>query len=484
MTFIERENPTFSDEAAIARLHQALEIQRKAFLENPFPSLEQRLSLLGALANMMLTNRIKIQEAVATDFGGHPPQFADLVECLGVAGRARFVAENLAEWMKCQVRVTDPVVYGSAKAYVQHQPKGVIGNIAPWNFPFDIGFGPVVEMLAAGNRVIVKPSDLTPACSELTVEMITSTFEPDQVAAVAGGLELAKTFPTLQWDHLMYTGSTEIGRSVAVAAAQNLVPVTLELGGKCPALIVEDGLNQNTVEQVVGCKTIKNGQMCVSVDYALVPAKGSDRFVKMVEEQLASVMPDYTCHKDTTGIINARHLDRLLHYIDDAEAKGGTAVRIGGTVDRDKRRMPFTLVLNATDEMEVMQNEIFGPILPVKTYSELDEAIAYINAHERPLGIYIFTESSDKAAKVLNRTTSGGACVNGAALQAALPSLPFGGIGKSGSGRHHGYEGFLEFSNARAVLERGQGDLSSAFYAPYGELVDSVIAGALAGDSK
>ncbi|MCG2750340.1 MAG: aldehyde dehydrogenase family protein [Desulfobacteraceae bacterium] len=484
MTFIERETPAMSDKEAIARLRRVFEIQKTAFRDNPFPGLEQRLELLGALADMMLRNRIRIQEAMVADFGCHPAQFSDLVECLGVAGRAGFVAENLAEWMKPQFRMADPAMYGSAKAYVLHQPKGVIGNIAPWNFPFDIGIGPVVEMLAAGNRVIIKPSDLTPACSELTLEMIKTTFSPDQVAAVAGGLALAKAFPTLQWDHLMYTGSTEIGRSVAVAAAQNLVPVTLELGGKCPALITEDGLNHATVEQIVGCKTIKNGQMCVSVDFVLVPEQNCERFAKMIEQYLEARVPGYVGHKDTTGIINLRHIDRLLGYIDDAEAKGAKIVKIGGELDRVRRSMPFTLVLNATDDMAVMQNEIFGPILPVKTYRELDEAIAYINAHERPLGIYVFTESPDKAGTVLNRTISGGACVNAAALHAALPSLPFGGIGKSGTGRHHGYEGFLEFSNPRAVLERGEGDMTSAFFAPYGELVDAIISDALEGKSK
>ncbi|HDZ57277.1 MAG TPA: aldehyde dehydrogenase family protein [Pseudomonas xinjiangensis] len=479
MAFIERDTPVHSDATAIMQLHSLFSVQRQAFFDNPFPSLEQRLALLKALANMMLAHRSRIQEALAADFGSHPPQFADLVECLGVAGRAHFVADNLAQWMKAQPRAADPAVYGSAKAYVLPQPKGVIGNMAPWNFPFDIGFGPVVEMLAAGNRVIIKPSDLTPACSELTLEMVNATFDPEQVAAVAGGLELAIAFPTLDWDHLMYTGSTEVGRSVAVSAARNLVPVTLELGGKCPALIAPEGLNQATVEQIVGCKTIKSGQMCVTVDYVLVPESDRARFGEMVERQIDKALPDYARHKDTTGIINQRHLDRLLRLLDDAKAKGATLVTIGGELDRSTRRMPFTLVLDVTDEMDLMQQEIFGPILPVKTYRELDEAIAYINAHERPLGIYIFTDSPACAERVLNRTVSGGACINSAALHAALPSLPFGGTGKSGMGRHHGQEGFLEFSNLRAIVERGANDHVAAMFAPYGELADAFIAGAL-----
>ncbi|GGD06553.1 aldehyde dehydrogenase family protein [Halopseudomonas salina] len=482
MAFIEREALVFSDEVAIAELQKVFALQKKAFLANTSPTLNERLALLQALADMMLNYRIRIQEAVASDFGSHPAQFSDLVECLGVAGRAKFVAERLAEWVKPHAREVDPALFGNARAYVQQQPKGVVGNMVPWNFPFDIGIGPVVEMLAAGNRVIVKPSDLTPACSELTLEMIRATFDQDQVAAVAGGIELAKHFPTLEWDHLMYTGSTEVGRLVAVAAAQNLTPVTLELGGKCPALVAEDGINYATIEQIIGCKTIKNGQMCVTVDYVLIPEAHRDHLVDLLRQRLESTVPDYAKHKDVTGIINERHMDRLQRYLDDASEKGATLLSIGGESDRATRRMPLTLVLDPSDDMEVMRNEIFGPILPIKTYRTLDEAIDYINAHDRPLGIYVFTETPSSAQQILDRTVSGGACVNAAAMHAALPSLPFGGIGKSGTGRHHGLEGFLEFSNPRAVFERGNEDLIAAMYAPYGELADAVISGALESD--
>lgn len=479
MTFIEREQQDGSDGTSIAKLRQVFALQKHAFLENPMPSLEQRLELLGALANMMLTNRQKIQEAVAADFSSHPRQLSDMVECLNIAGRVQYAATHLAEWMRPQERVADASFFGSGRACVQAQPKGVVGNMAPWNFPFDIGIGPLVEMLAAGNRVIVKPSDLTPACSELTLEMISNTFDPSQVAAVAGGLELAKFFPTLEWDHLMYTGSTEVGRSIAVAAAQNLVPVTLELGGKCPALIAADGLSARTIEQVVGCKTFKSGQMCVTVDYALVTHAQRDEFVSLVRKHVETNLPNYTQRQDTTGIINQRHLQRLQSYLDDAVAKGATLVQLGGPVDEHNRRMPLTLVLDVNDDMLVMQQEIFGPILPIKTYGEISEAVAYINGGERPLGIYVFTETPAVAEQVLSHTVSGGACVNSAALHASMPCLPFGGIGKSGTGRHHGYEGFQEFSNARAIFYRGENDLVAAMFAPYGELADAVIAGAL-----
>ncbi|NRH27143.1 aldehyde dehydrogenase family protein [Pseudomonas sp. MS19] len=483
MTFIEREQSLPSDEVAITELQRVFALQKKAFVEQPQPDLDQRLELLGALAHMMISNRLKIQQALVADFGSHPSQFADLVECLGVAGRVQYVASNLGEWMKPQQRPIEPALYGTAKAYVLAQPKGVVGNMAPWNFPFDIGIGPVVEMLAAGNRAIIKPSDLTPACSELTLEMIKSTFDIDQVAAISGGLQLAKFFPTLNWDHLMYTGSTEVGRSVAISAAQNLVPVTLELGGKCPALVAADGLNSRNIEQIVGCKTIKSGQMCVTVDYALVPENEQDNFVRLVQQHMDATFAHGASEADTTGIINARHLARLQGYLDDAQAKGATLIPIGDATDKATRKMPLTLVLNVTDDMALMQNEIFGPILPVTTYRDIDQAIATINAGERPLGVYVFTDTPAIAQRVLARTVSGGACVNSAALHAAMPSLPFGGIGKSGSGRLHGVEGFNEFSNQRAIFERGENDNIRAMFAPYGDLANGLIEGALTSES-
>ncbi|MEN8246428.1 MAG: aldehyde dehydrogenase family protein [Thermodesulfobacteriota bacterium] len=479
MSFIEREASSVSDDEAIINLKETIALQKNEFIKNPFPSLDQRLELIGALANMMIQYRTKIHEALDADFHGHPTQFADLVECLGVAGRAGYVAENLAEWMKPQMRFAEPAVFGTGKAYIQYQPKGVIGNMVPWNFPFDVGLGPLVEMLAAGNRAIVKPSDLVPACGELTLEMVNATFDRDQVAVVIGGIELSKAFSTLQWDHLMYTGGIEVGRSVAVAAAQNLTPVTLELGGKNPALIADDNLIRSTVETVIGCKMIKNGQMCTSPDYVMVSEGKTREFSEIVKEIINEAMPEYTLNAHTTGIINGRHLNRLMEYVDDAKSKGATIVEIGGKPDRKTLKMPFTLVLNPTEDMKIMQNEIFGPILPVKTYKTIDEAVGYINSHERPLGVYFYTQDATLGEKVKHSTVSGGFCLNVAAAHSALPSLGFGGIGSSGIGRHHGIEGFLEFSNPRGVFERGEDDLIASFFPPYGDLANAVIAGAL-----
>jgi coniferyl-aldehyde dehydrogenase len=469
------------DGPAIADLHRLHALQRTAFLADPYPSAEERKGHLMALAGMLLGHRDEIRAAMSADFAVHPELFTDLVEILGVAGRAAYALEQLDTWMADEERFADPAFYGTARAAVRYQAKGVIGNIVPWNFPFDLSVGPLVEMLAAGNRVIIKPSDYTPACAELLARMIGETFGEDRVAVSVGGLTLAKEFPTLRWDHLLYTGSPAIGREIARAAAENLVPVTLELGGKCPAVLAADSVDAQSVRTVVGTKLIKNGQMCISVDYAMVPRDQLDAFVEHATAYVDGQLPGYASSGDCAGIITERHHDRIVDLVAQARDAGVRVVQLGGDGDPATRRLPLTLVIDPPADLRIMQEEIFGPILPVVPYDDLDEAIAQINAGERPLGLYVFSKDEAQAERVLQRTTSGGACVNVCASQGALPSLGFGGIGQSGSGRHHGIEGFREFSNPRGVVVRGTGDLIDSFLPPYGAaaqaIVDSVLGG-------
>jgi len=464
-----------NDGPAITELHQLHAAQRRAFLADPYPSGAERKAHLAALAGMVLGHRDQIRAAMSEDFGAHPELFTDLVEVLGVAGRAAYAAEQLDAWMAEDERFTDPALYGTARAGVRYQPKGVIGNIVPWNFPFDLSAGPLVEMLAAGNRVIIKPSDYTPACAELLRRMVSATFPEERVAVSVGGLTLAKEFPTLRWDHLLYTGSPEIGREIARAAAENLVPVTLELGGKCPAILAADSVDADSVRGVVGTKLIKNGQMCISVDYALVPREQLGAFVAHAEHYLTSELPDYASSTDCTGIITQRHLERITAMVGEARDAGARVISLGGTGDPATRRLPLVLVVDPPEHLRIMQEEVFGPILPVIPYDDLAEALAGINAGERPLGLYVYSKDPRVAEDVLRQTTSGGACVNVCAVQGALPSLGFGGVGRSGSGRHHGIEGFREFSNPRGVVVRGTGDLADAFLPPYGPAAQAIV---------
>ena len=471
---------SLDDGAAIAELEEAVARQRAAFLADPFPSLEERQQLLGAVAGMLMSHRTQIQQALSSDFAVHPPLAADLIEVLGPAGRAVYAAEQLPGWMEPEPRAADPVLYGSGRAFVQPQPKGVIGNIVPWNFPFDLSVGPLIEMLAAGNRVVIKPSDYTPACAELLREMVHATFERDRVDVVVGGLELAQAFTRVRWDHLLYTGSPAIGREVAKAAAEQLVPVTLELGGKCPAIIAPDSVDAESVKQVLATKAIKNGQMCISVDYCLVPRARLEDFADLAAAYVRESMPGYCTSESCTGIISSRHLERIEQLLEDARARGADVrpLEEAGEADRASRQLPMSLVIDPPDDLGLMQEEIFGPVLPIKAYDSIEQAVQYVNGGERPLALYVFAKDEKLAYNVLRRTTSGGACVNSAAVHGALPSLPFGGVGQSGTGRHHGLEGFREFSNPRAVFVRGEGDMIEAFAPPYGEAAQALVGAA------
>ncbi|HTU11546.1 MAG TPA: aldehyde dehydrogenase family protein [Allosphingosinicella sp.] len=473
--------PLLPDDAgSIARLGEAFARQREAFGRDRAPGAGERRARLQALIGMLVANRARISAAIASDFGAHPAPASDLIEVLGVIGRAHHALANLDEWMRPDERSVDPAVYGSAAARMELQPKGVIGNIVPWNFPFDLSVGPLVDMLAAGNRVILKPSEYTPACGALLSEMIAATFDPDLVTVVLGGIELARAFAATPWDHLLYTGSPDIARQVMAAAAANLTPVTLELGGKCPAIILPGAVTPASVESVLGTKTVKNGQMCVSPDYCLVPRGEVEAFLTEARAFMDRVAPAYSRSDDCTGIISQRHFERLADMLVEVRERQARIVELedGGVADPVSRRMPMALVVDPPEDTALMREEIFGPILPVLAYDHIDDAIARVNAGERPLALYVFGEDLEAARRVLEATTSGGAAINTCAAQSALPSLGFGGSGASGMGRHHGIEGFREFSNQRGVVTRGTGDIFDHFYVPYGKaqaLVGAVL---------
>lgn len=468
--------PTADDTAAIKELHRLFAEQKGAFGKERYPGLADRLGHLEAVMNMLVTYRSQIREALTFDFSVHPERFTD-VEVVSTLASAGFAMENLEKWMAPEVREADPGLFGSGEAAIHYQPKGVIGIIVPWNVPFYLSVGPLIDALAAGNRVIIKPSDYTPASGELLKEMLGATFGTDRVAVVTGGLELAKEFARQRWDHLLYTGNPEVAREIAKAAAENLVPTTLELGGKCPVFFLPDSVDAKSVGHIIGTKAVKNGQMCVSADYALVPRDKVAEFVSLAQAYAAEHMSDYSKSSHVTGIISQRHFDRLDSLVQEARGKGAEVIQLDteGELDRNSRRMPLTIVVDPDENLGIMQQEIFGPILPVKPYDSLDEAIQYVNAGERPLALYVFSQDHGAADTVLAQTTSGGAGVNVCMVHAAIPGLTFGGSGTSGSGRYHGLDGFREFSNARGVLVRGEGDVIEALFPPYGQLADAVV---------
>ncbi|WP_116365749.1 aldehyde dehydrogenase family protein [Parahaliea mediterranea] len=446
---------TNNDSNAIAELHRIFDAQRAAYFNQPEPTLAERIDRLQRVPAMLASRHDRVVEAMHADYGNHPALTTTLFDYLAVFERAQQALENVEQWMQPDPRPLPDALYGSSKAYIRHQPKGVIGNLSAWNFPFDISFGPMIDMLAAGNRVIIKPSEQVPACGEAMREMITDAFAEDEVAVVTGGLELARHFSTLRWDHLVYTGNTRIGREVALKAAENLVPVTLELGGKNPVIFTENAVTADNVRKVLAVKITKNGQICINADHVYVPFEQRERFVELVRQQIADWFEDFTLSDDVCNILNRRQWSRLQGLVDEArDHNPASVIELGTPANTDNGcRMPFTLVCDPAPELGVSTTEIFGPILPVYSYVSLDDVIGRIQAGERPLGIYMFSDEPEKIERVRSRTSSGGFTVNCVALHGAQSNLGFGGVGHSGTGRHHGIEGFREFSNPRAYLE-------------------------------
>ena len=460
---------------SISELNILFDQQKKSFAANPNPTLKQREERLDAVTGAIVANRERIQDALREDFSAHPDAQADFVEIFGVAGRLQFAKSMLAEWIKPDPRELDPAMYGKSRAFVTPQPKGVIGNMVPWNFPFDIGIGPLAEMLGGGNSVIIKPSDMTPACSIVMKEILLAAIDEDIVAVVPGDIDLAKAFPTLPWDHLMYTGNPDVARSVAMAAAQNLVPLTLELGGKCPALFTESSITREDVASVLRTKMVKNGQMCVAPDYVMAPRASIGAFVDHARAYMAEAAPDYVNSDSVTGIIADRHIARIEALVEGAAADGTEIVTLGQDSQSNDRKLPLRLVIDPSLDSQLMREEIFGPVLPVVPYDTMDEALGYIARNDRPLGVYAYTDDETLKSRILSDTHSGGVTFNGCALHAAQPNIGFGGSGLSGYGRHHGIEGFREFTNPRGVVDFDPDAPAQNIMPPYGDVAASLL---------
>jgi coniferyl-aldehyde dehydrogenase len=365
---------------------------------------------------------------------------------------------------------------------LRHEPKGVIGIVSPWNFPVGLTVNPLAQALAAGNRAMVKPSEFTERTSETMAELFARYFGAEEVATVLGGAAVGEAFCQLPFDHLLFTGATGIGRHVARAAADNLVPVTLELGGKSPTILGRSAEIDRAAGRIALGKMMNAGQICLAPDYLLVPEEHEERVVRAVADQASAMYPTLLGNDDYAAVINARHRDRLKGLVADAVAKGAEAIEVNpGQEDfsaANQNKLPLTILRKVDDGMKVMQEEIFGPVLPVMTYRALDEAIDYVNAHDHPLGLYVFAEDKAESERVLARTTSGGATVNDVMFHVSMDDLPFGGVGPSGMGSYHGPEGFKAFSHARAVFRQPRLDVTrlAGIRPPYGKAIRRTIA--------
>ncbi|WP_237046140.1 coniferyl aldehyde dehydrogenase [Aquipseudomonas alcaligenes] len=456
----------------IEALEPLLAAQRAAYRANPMPSAEQRRAWLKALRELILGEKQALIEAVSRDFSNRAAEETLLAEIMPSLHGIDYASKRLGKWMKPSRRSVG-LAFQPAAAKVVYQPLGVVGVIVPWNYPLYLAFGPLIGALAAGNRVMIKMSESTPATSQLVKDLLARVFPEDMVAVVLGEAEVGQAFSRLPFDHLLFTGATSIGKHVMRAAAENLVPVTLELGGKSPAIVSADVPLADAAERIAFGKTMNAGQTCVAPDYVLVPQDRLEGFVAAYRAAVQRFYPKLENNPDYTAIINERQLGRLKGYIADAEAKGAQLVPL--FPGDQGRRLAHSLVLNVSDEMKLMQEEIFGPLLPIVPYQRLDEAFAYINDRPRPLALYYFGYDKGEQQRVLHETHSGGVCLNDTLLHVAQDDMPFGGVGSSGMGHYHGHEGFLTFSKAKGVLIKQRFNAARLIYPPYGTAIQKLI---------
>ena len=431
-------------------LHQRLLTQRTAFEQAPWPDAAERRTALRRLREVLLAAKPELFEALSNDFGGRGWQEIQLLELFPAVEALRHAERHVARWMRDERRRTG-LWHLPGRNRVVKQPLGVVGVIVPWNLPLYLSVGPLASALAAGNRVMLKLSEFTPTFSDRFQKLIADTFPPEQVTVIAGGADVAADFASLPFDHLLFTGSTEVGRKVMAAASANLTPVTLELGGKSPALVGPECSATLAAQRLVYGKCANAGQICVAPDYVLLPRGMEQAFAEAAAAEVMRRYPSLLDNPDYASVINGHHVARLQGLLEDALAKGARAMPLHPEQDVARRRLSPTLLFDVRDDMRVMQEEIFGPWLPVVPYDRLEDAIRYVNARPRPLALYYMGNDRRHQEQVLRQTHAGGVTFNEVALHVAQDDLPFGGIGGSGMGHYHGREGFLTFSKVKPV---------------------------------
>ena len=449
-------------------IRTVLEKQRASFLAREPYTLEERCELLDRAIGLLVDHEQAIIEALTADFGHRSPAFSKGSEVLSPLATLKQTKADLAEWMRPEQRQAR-----AGEAWVQYQPMGVVGIVTAWNVPGYMVFSGLAGALAAGNRVMIKPSEFTPHTSALIARLLRSVYAEEEVAVVLGGADVGQAFCAQPFDHLLFTGATSIGKHVMRAAAENLTPVTLELGGKSPAIVSAGVPLSDAAERIAFGKSMNAGQTCVAPDYVLVPKDRVDGFVAAYRAAVQGFYPQLADNPDYTAIINERQQQRLNGYLDDAQSKGATLVPL--FAEAQGRRMPHSLLLNVSDEMKVMQDEIFGPLLPIVPYERIEDAFAYVNRRARPLALYYFGYDKREQQRVLHETHSGGVCLNDTLLHVAQDDMPFGGIGPSGMGHYHGHEGFLTFSKAKAVFIKQRFNAARLIYPPYGKALQKLI---------
>ena len=468
----------------VEQLPVLLDRQRRAFERNTVVTAETRIDRIDRVISLLVDNQQLLCEATSADFGQRSLHQARMADIFGSLGSLKYAKKNVVRWMKPEKRKVDPPLNMlGAKARIHYQPKGVVGAIATWNFPVWVPMSPLGAIFGAGNRCMLKLSEFTPHTSQLLQTLIAQYFDPEELVAVTGEQDVGAAFAALPFDHLLFTGATSVGKHILHAAADNLVPVTLELGGKSPVVVGRNADLKKAAKAIVVGKALNMGQVCLSPDYVFVHNHSLNEFIAEVERAFAELFPTIRDNADYTSVINARHHARLQGYLDDARAQDGEIRVINPAKESfamqkaGVHKMPPTLVINPTDAMKLMQEEIFGPLLPIKGYGHIDDAIDYINAHARPLALYLFTQDARERERVLSRTLSGGVTVNDVIQHISCEDLPFGGIGASGMGNYHGPEGFKTFSHARSVYTQARVNMMQlvGMLPPYGDKVSKIL---------
>ena len=458
---------------AAACLQKVFAAQSAAYAQNPYPSAQARKASLRQLKRQLLRYQDALAQAICTDFGFRSHAESKMLDVLSSTLEINHALSHLSRWMRPRRRRPE-LLFATNSLRVTYQPKGVVGVIVPWNFPVYLALGPLTAALAAGNRVMIKMAEVTPATNAVLRRMLAEVFAEDQVAVVGEELVNPNDFTALPFDHIVFTGSPAVGRVVMRTAADNLTPVTLELGGKSPALVARGYPLAEAARSIAHGKGTNAGQICVAPDYALVPRESVADFVAQAKASFIEMFgADLAASPDYTAIVNDRQAARIDALLQDARAKGAQIEACAQP--GPGRRMPLQIVTGLTTDMRLMQEEIFGPVLPVLPYDQFEDAVRHINAGPRPLALYWFGQNEAVRDDVLARTVSGGVTVNDTLMHIAHDNLPFGGVGDSGWGAYHGEQGFLRFCHQKSVLVQSRWALGSLFYPPYGARFDQVM---------
>ena len=467
-----------------AELDRILKVQRDSFTADRPEAISVRKDRIKRAMALVKENGEAFSAAMSADFGHRSTQQSMITDIAATVGAGKHALKHIDQWSKPEKRkVQFPLGLLGAKAELRYEPKGVIGILSPWNFPVQLAYGPLMQVLAAGNRSMIKPSEFTERTSDLMAELTPKYFSEEEVAVITGQPEVAQAFSSLPFDHLIFTGSTATGRKVMEAASKNLVPVTLELGGKSPVVMGRSANFEQAGERIALGKMMNAGQICLAPDYMYVPEDKQDEAIDGVSNGVANMYPTLLDNDDYASVVSDRHYARLQDMVADAADKGAEVIEVNPAEEdfsnTNSRKMPLTILKNVNEDMDAMKEEIFGPVLPVKTYGSIDEAVDYVNEHDHPLGLYYFGHDEAERERVLTKTSSGGVTTNDVIFHISMEDLPFGGVGPSGIGSYHAIEGFKEFSHARAVYHQPKIDIAKlgGFKPPYGKATEKAVAG-------